>query len=114
MSAVDPPPPAALLEPMRRPSPRAASPASSTVTPANRPRRGRESKDASRRRSSRLLEEEMRAEMSQIPVLADVAEIKSMLALVAHRHFRETSVKEVETLAAFMQTVVRDKRQIRG
>ena len=56
----------------------------------------------------------MRAEMSQIPVLADVAEIKNMLAQVAHRHFKGTSVKEVETLAAFMQTVVRDKKQSRG
>ena len=56
----------------------------------------------------------MRGGITQIPVLADVGEVKNMLALVVHRHFKETNVKEVETLAAFMQAVVRDKKQFKG
>ncbi|PAV21757.1 hypothetical protein PNOK_0171400 [Pyrrhoderma noxium] len=55
LTADDPPPPSALLDPVRMAS-RAPSP-DPTPTPANRPKRG---KDTSRRRSTRLLEEEMR------------------------------------------------------
>ena len=75
------------------------------TTPANRPRRSRESKEASRRRSTRLLEEEARAEMERAPVLNDVREIHGVLATLATRHFRETSFREVETLSAFMCAV---------
>jgi len=104
LSADDPPPPAALLDPARMAS-RAPSPAPMT-TPANRPqRRSRESKEASRRRSSRLLEEESRTELEQTPVLNDVREMHGVLATLAARHFRETNVREVDTLAAFMCAV---------
>lgn len=77
-----------------------------SATPANRPqRRSRESKEASRRRSSRLLEEETRVGLEQAPVLADVGEIHNVLANIAQRHFKESTVKEVDTLASFMCAV---------
>lgn len=99
----DPPPPAALLDPARMAS-RAPTPAPliSALTPANRPRR---SKDASRRRSTRLIEEETRGMPEQTPVLADVAELHGVLASIAQRHFRESGVKEVDVLAGFLGAV---------
>ncbi|TDL28946.1 hypothetical protein BD410DRAFT_253884 [Rickenella mellea] len=105
LSAEDPPAPSALLEQMGS---RGASPAASgpMATPANRPRRGpRESnlKDNSRRRSSRLVSEEMRG---QVAVLSDVGEVHKVLASIAGRHFRTCGgVKEVDTLAGFMCAV---------
>ena len=98
LSAHDPPPPPSLLEPIRGSS-RGASPAA-VITPANRPRR--ESREQSRRRSSRLLEEEGRV---RTPVLADVAEVQSVLASIAQRHFESQVVKEVDSLASFMCAV---------
>lgn len=98
LSAGDPPPPAYLLDPLRNGS-RTSSPLPS-ATPANRPRR--ESKDQSRRRSSRLLDDEFR---NRTPILADVHEFNDVLAAIAEKHFRETNVKEVDTLASFMCTV---------
>jgi hypothetical protein len=98
LSVHDPPPPPSLLGPMRGSS-RGASPPAVT-TPANRPRRG--SREHSRRRSSRLLEEEGRA---RTPVLADVAEVQSVLAGIAQRHFESQVVKEVDSLASFMCAV---------
>lgn len=84
---------------------RAASPLATSTTPANRPRRARDSKEASRRRSSRLLEEELRAGVGQPPVLADVGEIHNVLATIVARHCGELAVKEVDTLASFMCAV---------
>ncbi|KAI0063135.1 hypothetical protein BV25DRAFT_1824684 [Artomyces pyxidatus] len=98
LTAHDPPPPASLLHPLRGAS-RALSPVS-TITPANRPRR--ESREQSRRRSSRLLEEEPRG---RAPVLADVEEVHAVLAGIAQRHFEAQVVKEVDSLASFMCAV---------
>src|SRR6266404_43616 len=95
----DPPPPPSLLEPSTRSSSRGVSPPVLLSTPANRPRR--ESREQSRRRSSRLLEEvRMRT-----PVLADVGEVQSVLASIAQRHFESQVVKEVDSLASFMCAV---------
>ncbi|KAJ7924431.1 hypothetical protein B0H13DRAFT_2315567 [Mycena leptocephala] len=103
--ASDPPPPAALDNPMRQAS-RAPSPP--PTTPANRPRR--ESKDQTRRRSSRLVEEEM---PTRPPILADLDELHGVLAGVAERHFRELASingrEEVDTLASFMCAVEKAK-----
>ncbi|KAL5535086.1 hypothetical protein ACEPAF_3179 [Sanghuangporus sanghuang] len=124
LSAEDPPPPAALLDPARMAS-RAPTPSPLLMshpfmiqlqqqhqhqhqheqqlhqsnTPANRPRRTREAKEGSRRRSTRLIEEEMRGAggvggivgMEQVPVLADVSSLHGVLATIAARHFRESS-----------------------
>ena len=95
LSVHDPPPPPSLLGPIRGSS-RGGSPPAVT-TPANRPRREQRS-----RRSSRLLEEEARA---RTPVLADVAEVQSVLASIAQRHFEGQVVKEVDSLASFMGAV---------
>ncbi len=99
LSVLDPPPPPSLLGPARGSS-RGASPPAAVTTAANRPRR--ESREQSRRRSSRLLEEEGRA---RTPVLADVAEVQTVLARIAQRHFEGQVVKEVDSLASFMCTV---------
>ncbi|KAL5534690.1 hypothetical protein ACEPAG_1154 [Sanghuangporus baumii] len=128
LSAEDPPPPAALLDPARMAS-RAPTPSpllmnqhsfmmqqqqqhqhqqhqnTSSSTPANRPRRTREAKEGSRRRSTRLIEEEMRGAggvggiigMEQVPVLADVSSLHGVLATIAARHFRESSATAVRT-----------------
>jgi hypothetical protein len=99
LSVHDPPPPPSLLEPARSSS-RGTSPIAAVSTPANRPRR--ESREQSRRRSSRLLEEEGR---TRTPVLADVAEVQNVLAGIAQRHFEGQVVKEVDSLASFMCAV---------
>jgi hypothetical protein len=91
LSVHDPPPPPSLLGPTRGSS-RGVSPPAVT-TPANRP---------GRRRSSRLLEEEGRA---RTPVLADIAEVQTVLAGIAQRHFEGQVVKEVDCLASFMCAV---------
>ena len=105
LSAEDPPQPSFLENPFRHTS-RAPSPL--PMTPANRPRR--EPKEQSRRRSSRLLEEEAR---SRPPVLADVQELQVVLAGIAERHFRDvlaiTGREEVDTLASFMCAVEKAK-----
>ena len=95
LSIHDPPPPPSLLGPIRGSS-RGPSPPAVT-TPANRPRREQRS-----RRSSQLLDEEGRA---RTPVLADVAEVQSVLASIAQRHFEGQVVKEVDSLASFMCSV---------
>ncbi|KAI0271589.1 hypothetical protein BC834DRAFT_841181 [Gloeopeniophorella convolvens] len=97
LSALDPPPPFLLLNPLRGSS-RGGSPAG--VTTANRPRR--ESREQSRRRSSRLVEEEARM---RTPVLSDIGEIQGVLASIAQRHFENQGVREVESLASFMCAV---------
>lgn len=104
LSAEDPPQPSFLENPFRHTS-RAPSP---LPTPANRPRR--ESKDQSRRRSSRLVEEELR---SRPPILADVDDLHVVLAGIAERHFRDilaiSGREEVDTLASFMCAVEKAK-----
>jgi hypothetical protein len=101
LKADDPPPPPSLDHPVRQIS-RAPSP--SAVTPANRPRR--ESKEQGKRRSSRLLEEEVQ---SRTPILADVADVHGALAGIADRHFRAHTVREVDTLATFMSRISGEK-----
>ncbi|KAI0757569.1 hypothetical protein C8Q80DRAFT_1283023 [Daedaleopsis nitida] len=109
LSAEDPGPPSSLLKlrtqlpphghALRRTS--TASPGPTVnATAANRPRRD---PGASRRRSSRLVEEERIP--APPPVYSDLGEVDGMLAAVAERHFRELEVKEVDTVAAFMCTV---------
>ncbi|TFY53335.1 hypothetical protein EVG20_g10163 [Dentipellis fragilis] len=93
----DPSPPSMLLQ-LYRSTLHAPSPPRA-VTPANRPRR--ESREQSRRRSSRALEETQ----VRTPILADVREVDGMLATIAQRHFEEHVVKEVDTLALFMCAV---------
>jgi len=97
LTADDPPPPPFLQDPMRYGS-RAPSPLP-TTTPANRPRR--ESKDHSRRRSSRLADDIL----GRTPLLSDIDEFNGVLADIAEKHFRETVLKEVDTLASFMCAV---------
>ncbi|KAF9229809.1 hypothetical protein BS17DRAFT_744306 [Gyrodon lividus] len=92
-TSADPPAPSFLLEPMCHSS-RAISPI--IPTPANRPRR--DPKDPSRRRSSRLLEENE----TRTPILADIAEVHTLLATLAERHFQDHVVNEIDTLASFM------------
>ncbi|RDB28611.1 hypothetical protein Hypma_015054 [Hypsizygus marmoreus] len=105
LTAEEPAPPSALEHPFRH-SPRAPSPP--PMTPANRPHRN--PKEQSRRRSSRLLEEETR---SRTPILADIDEMHTVLAGIVERHFRETSSisgrEEVDTLASFMCAVEKAK-----
>ncbi|KAJ7480069.1 hypothetical protein B0H11DRAFT_2026398 [Mycena galericulata] len=102
--ASDPPPPVSLENSQRQAS-RAPSPP--TTTPANRPRR--ESKDQTRRRSSRLVEETP----TRPPILADLDELHSVLAGICERHFRELASingrEEVDTLASFMCAVEKAK-----
>ena len=105
MTADDPPAPLSLS----RVRPRAASTASPAptshalapaLTPANRPRRDPAN---SRRRSSRLLEDERAAGgVGVVPVLADVGDVQGILAGVVQKHFAEMAVREVDTLASFM------------
>ncbi|KAF8640344.1 hypothetical protein AX17_000016 [Amanita inopinata Kibby_2008] len=103
---VDDPPPPSSLSSLVRGNPRETSPPA-VATPANRPRR--EIKEA-RRRSSRLLEEEMD---SRTAVLADIGEVHGVLARIVERHFRETLTisgrEEVDTLASFMCAVEKAK-----
>ncbi|KAF9242355.1 hypothetical protein BU15DRAFT_72882 [Melanogaster broomeanus] len=94
LTSADPPAPSFLLEPMRHSS-RAHSPLVIPTT-ANRPRR--DPKDQSRRRSSRLLEDNE----TRTPVMGDVAEVHTLLATLAERHFQDHVVNEIDTLASFM------------
>ncbi|KAL4065793.1 hypothetical protein V8B97DRAFT_1982031 [Scleroderma yunnanense] len=95
LMADDPPAPSILLDPTRQSS-RCLSPLP-IHTPANRPRR--DPKDQSRRRSSRLLEDNE----SRTPVLADVSEVHTILASMADKHFQQDHVvNEIDTLASFM------------
>ncbi|KAG0703046.1 hypothetical protein DFH29DRAFT_804024 [Suillus ampliporus] len=91
--AADPPSPDSLLDPVRQ-NPRGLSPFA--VPTSGRPRR--DPKDQSRRRSSRLLEENE----CRTPILADVAEFQAVLAAIADRHFQDHAVSEIDTLASFM------------
>ncbi|EGN94103.1 hypothetical protein SERLA73DRAFT_188687 [Serpula lacrymans var. lacrymans S7.3] len=95
LTAEDPPPPSSLQDPSRHGS-RGPSPFT-IITPANRPKR--DPKEQSRRRSSRLLEDDI---TSRAPILADVDEVHAVLAGLAERHFRDHIVNEIDTLASFM------------
>ncbi|KAI0043890.1 hypothetical protein FA95DRAFT_1562849 [Auriscalpium vulgare] len=95
LSALDPPPPATLLQGRGDGASRAGTPAA--ITAANRVRR--ESREQSRRRSSRLVEDEAQG---RTPILADVAEVQNVLAKIAQGHFEGQGVKELESLASFM------------
>ncbi|KDQ54968.1 hypothetical protein JAAARDRAFT_355789 [Jaapia argillacea MUCL 33604] len=86
----NPPPPFALLHSH---SSRASSP---------QPTTSRRDTLSNRRRSSRLLEEDV---PHRNPVLADIGEVHDVLAAIAQKHFREHVVKEVDTLASFMCAV---------
>ncbi|KAI0344232.1 hypothetical protein BDW22DRAFT_1344316 [Trametopsis cervina] len=102
-TAFDPPPPSFLLRGRgHRTSTASPGPQPLPPTPANRPRREL-SASANRRRSSRLLEDDRRPSVT--PVLSDVTEVHKTLALVVEKHFREHTVKEVDTLASFMCAV---------
>ena len=101
LSALDPPPPSSLVNPPRSTS-RGVSPPVS-ITPANRPRR--ESREQSRRRSSRLVEEGPQ----RTPILADVGEVDVALAAIARRHFETHAAREFESVAEFVK-VVRARR----
>lgn len=104
LSPDDPPAPAALENPHLQMAPHAPSPPLST--PANRPRREAKEQN-SRRRSSRLLEEETRC---RTPVLADVDKVHVTLAGIVDQHFREFSaVKEIEILSSFMVALERTR-----
>ncbi|KAJ8587909.1 hypothetical protein M405DRAFT_282159 [Rhizopogon salebrosus TDB-379] len=94
LTAADPPSPDSLLDPIRQ-NPRGLSPFA-IPTLGNRPRR--DPKDQSRRRSSRLLDENE----TRIPILADMAEFQAVLAAIAERHFQNHAVSEIDTLASFM------------
>lgn len=94
LTAADPPSPDSLLDPVRQ-NPRGPSPFT-IPTSGNRPKR--DTKDPSRRRSSRLLEESE----SRTPILADITEIHAILAAIAERHFQDHAVSEIDTLASFM------------
>lgn len=94
LTAADPPSPDSLLDPVRQ-NLRGLSPFAIPI-PGNRPRR--DPKDQSRRRSSRLLEENE----SRTPILADIAEYQAVLATIAERHFQNHAVSEIDTLASFM------------
>lgn len=98
-SAENPPLPSSLLNPQAT-APRAPSPAP-TSTPANRPRR--DVKDASRRRSSRLLEEEERSRRA--PVLADAQAVHAVFATLAERQFEKEIVREADAMQQFLLAV---------
>lgn len=102
-TAFDPPPPSSLLR-QRGHRSASASPVPQPLppTPANRPRREL-SASANRRRSSRLLEDDRQPAVA--PVLSDVGDVHKALAQVVERHFRDHTVKEVDTLASFMCAV---------
>ncbi|KAF9004160.1 hypothetical protein BDZ89DRAFT_1095732 [Hymenopellis radicata] len=90
LKADDPPPPSSLINP---------------------PRLYLDHLEPSRRRSSRLLEEE---EMpTRMPIRADMDELHSVLASIADKHFREilsiNGREEVDTLASFMCAVEKSK-----
>ncbi|KAI0825352.1 hypothetical protein BC628DRAFT_1410389 [Trametes gibbosa] len=105
----DPGPPVSLLRAKSHVAPhghalRQTSTASpGPVPPGTAASRARRDGGASRRRSSRLVEEE-RVPVPA-PVYGDIGEVDGVLAAIAERHFREQEVKEVDTLAAFMCAV---------
>ena len=105
LTAQDPPPPAALEASLGRHT--SPTPSLSATTPANRPRR--DPKEPSRRRSSRLVEDEF---PSRSPIVADVDEAHRVLAGIAERHFLDqVRREEVDILASFMCKV---KSQAKG
>ncbi|KAF8887730.1 hypothetical protein BD779DRAFT_1611439 [Infundibulicybe gibba] len=106
LSPEDPPPPTSLTHFHQHPSRVVPSPP--PATPANRPRR--DPKEQTRRRSLRLLEEDVRA---RTPVLADVEELHTVLAGMVEHHFQDLVMmggrEEVDTLVSFMCAVEKVK-----
>ncbi|KAI6022577.1 hypothetical protein EDC04DRAFT_2575156 [Pisolithus marmoratus] len=94
LTSTPPPAPSILLDPTRQSS-RGLSPLAITAA-ANRPRR--DPKDQSRRRSSRLLEESE----PRVPILADVADVHTILATLVDKHFQDYVANEIDTLTSFM------------
>lgn len=100
LTASDPPPPASLFDTPNF----SATPPPPSLSPVNRPRRDSLSHD-SRRRSSRLVDDENGLIFGRTAILADVNDIDLVLAKIAERHFRDEVVREVDTLASFMCTL---------
>lgn len=101
-TAYDPPPPSSLLKPRAQRGSTASPAPQLPPTPANRPRREL-SASTSRRRSSRLLDDDRRPSVT--PVLADVGEVHRTLAQIAERHFREHQIKNLDVLGTFTYAV---------
>lgn len=98
-STENPPLPSSLLA-VQAPVPRVSTPVP-TATPANRPKR--DPKDASRRRSSRLQEEDARCRRA--PILADAEAVHDVLATLSERHFEKQGIKEGDALQQFLLAV---------
>ena len=98
-SIENPPLPSSLLN-VQGTLPRVSSPVP-TTTPANRPRR--DPKDANRRRSSRLQEEDERSRRG--PILADAEAVHDVLATLSERHFEKQPIKEGDTVQQFLLAV---------
>ncbi|KAF8338143.1 uncharacterized protein EI90DRAFT_2546247 [Cantharellus anzutake] len=112
-SAFDPPPPAHLINPpahLRR----SISPSLSIggVMSANRPRRdpSKAKGDQSRRRSSRLLEEELGWRDRRSPILADIDEAHAAIAAIVQRHYDQQVIRESDAITQFVHAVrVKDR-----
>lgn len=109
-TAYDPPPPSSLLKPRAQRGSTASPAPQLPPTPANRPRREL-SASTSRRRSSRLLDDDRRPSVT--PVLADVGEVHRTLAQIAERHFREHQIKNLDVVGTFTYAV-KAKARMRG
>lgn len=108
LSSHTPPLPASLMIAHARAT--SPEPSLTNTTPANRPRR--DLKDATKRRSSRLAEEERLQD--SIAVMADVQGTHQVFATMAERHFQQrttasVTAKEVEILTGFLQAVNRSR-----
>jgi hypothetical protein len=107
-----PPPPIHLINPpmysRRDPSP---SPPLTTggTTNGNRSRRepGKRDRngDTSRRRSSRLLEEELGWKDMRAPILPDLDDAHQALAVIAYKHFERQTVRETDVITSFLYAV---------
>ncbi|KDQ19807.1 hypothetical protein BOTBODRAFT_377839 [Botryobasidium botryosum FD-172 SS1] len=90
------------------------SPGPSSATPANRPRRDpkltREREQ--RRRSSRLAEEELVRDRRP-PIMWDLVETERAMATIAQRHFEKVSVREGDTITAFLYAVRTKERTLK-
>ena len=98
-SIENPPLPSSLLN-TQGGVPRMSSPVS-TTTPANRPKR--DPKDANRRRSSRLQEEDARSRRA--PILADAESVRDVLATLSERHFEKQGIREGDAVQQFLLAV---------
>ena len=108
-SSATPPPPSHLINPpmyVRREVSPTPSLTTGGITPANRPRRDpKRDRDGSRRRSSRLLEEESAWRDMRNPILADIDEAHGAIATIAQRHFERQTMREGDVITAFVYAV---------